>query len=422
MTNVLDQLRARGLVAQISDESGLESHLAEASRTVYCGFDPTADSLHIGNLVPLLALRRFQEAGHRPILLVGGATGLIGDPGGKSEERQLNSLEVVADWAGKIQAQASRFLDFDGNAAAVVVNNLEWTEKLDAISFLRDIGKHFSVNAMIQRDSVKSRLDREGAGISYTEFSYMILQAMDFMELAKRYNCSVQVGGNDQWGNIVSGVDLVRRSLAREAYAITVPLVAKADGTKFGKTESGSVWLDAARTSPYTFYQFWINSADHDVISYLRFFTFLDAPEIEAAAESLAKDPGQRGAQRLLAAEVTRLVHGTAGLESAERITAALFNDDVPSLSVEDLEQLKLDGMGCTTVGEEAGLLAVMVDAGLASSRGASRKLVQGNGVSVNGQVVGDVERVLSKSDALFGRYQLLRRGKKNWHLVVHEK
>lgn len=421
MSKVLTELEARGLIAQISDGAGLASHLSGRSRTIYCGFDPTADSLHIGNLVPLLTLRRFQQAGHRPILLVGGATGLIGDPGGKEEERQLNSPEVVAGWTHRIQDQASRFLDFDGDAAAVVVNNFDWTHDLDVISFLRDVGKHFSVNAMIQRDTVKSRLDREGAGISYTEFSYMILQALDFLELARQFQCSVQIGGSDQWGNIVSGVDLVRRALAREAFAITVPLITKTDGTKFGKSESGTVWLDRAKTSPYSFYQFWFNTADVDVVPYLSCFTFLEAEAIDAVGYTVANEPDKREGQKLLAGEVTRLVHGEEGLGAAERISAALFSGDIEALTTEDLDQLKLDGVGCTQVGDEIGLIDVLADAGLAPSRSAARKLVQSRGVSVNGESVDNLEQTLSRRHAMHGRFHLIRRGKRHWHLIVHE-
>ncbi len=277
---LIDDLKQRGLFAQASDEEGLARHLANGSRTLYCGFDPTAESLQIGNLVPLLTLRRFQAQGHRPILLLGGATGLIGDPSGRGDERNLNDSVVVETWVERIRAQVEPFLDFSGNAAAVMVNNLDWTKDLDVISFLRDVGKHFSVNAMIQRESVKSRLDRKGEGISYTEFSYMLLQANDYLELAKRHGCTVQIGGSDQWGNIVSGMDLVRRALGTSAYALTVPLITKADGTKFGKTAAGAVWLDPAHTSPYSFYQFWFNCADADVVKYLKVFTFLGLEEI----------------------------------------------------------------------------------------------------------------------------------------------
>lgn len=417
-SSVLADLRERGLVAQVSDEAGLESHLAPCPRVVYCGFDPTADSLQIGNLVPLLTLRRFQRAGHRPILLVGGATGLIGDP--KDQERDLNVREVVADWAERVRAQAERFLEFDGDGGAIVVNNLDWAGRLDVISFLRDVGKHFSVNAMIQRELVKSRLEAEGSGISYAEFSYTILQAMDFKELAERYGCTVQIGGSDQWGNIVSGVDLVRRTLAKRVFALTTPLATKADGTKFGKTEAGALWLDEAKTSPYSFYQFMINTADRDVVSYLRQLTFLDMEEIEAARKAVEENPGSRTAQRLLASEVTRLVHGEQGLVSARRITDALFSGSVESLTEVDLKQLALDGIECTTIGAEAGLVAVMAESPLARSRTAARTLVQSKAVHVNGQLTDDIDFSLSRENARYGRYHLIRRGKKSWHLVAH--
>ena len=419
-SSILADLRERGLVAQVSDDAGLARHLA-CPRVIYCGFDPTADSLQIGNLVPLLTLRRLQRAGHRPILLVGGATGLIGDPSDKNEERDLNLHEIVAAWAEKVRAQAEAFLDFDGDEGAIVVNNLDWAGRLDVISFLRDVGKHFSVNAMIQREWVKSRLEARGSGISYAEFSYTILQAMDFKQLAERYGCTVQIGGSDQWGNIVSGVDLVRRTLARKAFALTIPLVTKADGTKFGKTEeAGAVWLDAAKTSPYSFYQFMINTADGDVVSYLRRLTFLDMDEIEAARKAVAEHPESRAAQRLLASEVTRLVHGEQGLVSARRITDALFSGSLEYLTEVDFEQLELDGIACTRIGADAGLLAVMAESPLARSRTAARALVQSKAVRVNGHLMDDVDCTLSRQNARYGRYHLIRRGKKSWHLVAH--
>ena len=419
-SSIVAELRKRGLVAQVSDEASLEAHLASCSRVVYCGFDPTADSLQIGNLVALLTLRRFQAAGHRPILLVGGATGLIGDPSDKNEERDLNRREVVAVWAKRVREQAARFLDFDGEAGAIVVNNLDWTGRLDVISFLRDFGKHFSVNAMIQREWVRSRLEARGSGISFAEFSYTILQSMDFKQLAERYGCTVQIGGSDQWGNIVSGVDLVRRTLARKVFALTIPLATKADGTKFGKTQAGAVWLDEEKTSPYAFYQFLINTADRDVVSYLRQLTFLDTEEIEAAGRAVAENPESRAAQRLLASEVTRLVHGERGLQSASGITDALFTGSVESLTEVDFEQLALDGIDCTTIEADTGLVAVMAQTPLARSRTAARRLLQSNAVRVNGQMTDDVERTLSPANALYGRYHLIRRGKKSWHLVAH--
>ena len=417
---IIDDLHKRGLVAQVSDQSGLAQHLAGGPRTLYCGFDPTADSLHVGSLVPLLTLRRFQLCGHRPVLLLGGATGLIGDPSFKEDERRLNDEAVVAGWARRIQRQAEPFLDFAGDSAAVVANNLDWTRELDLIRFLRDVGKHFSVNAMIQRDSVRSRLERADAGISFTEFSYMLLQANDYLELASRYGCSLQVGGSDQWGNIVSGIDLVRRRLRREVFALTVPLVTRADGAKFGKTARGAVWLDPAKTSPYSFYQYWLNCPDADVIRFLKFFTFLDLAEIDGLESELRQAPERRLAQSRLAEGVTELVHGRSALRSAQRITQCLFAGGVRSLEEEDIEQLRLDGMGCTEIeANRTGLIAALAQGGLANSRGAARRLVEGGGISVNGDLQKDVERDLDFSDALYGKYYLVRRGKKNWHLLV---
>ncbi|TDJ40725.1 MAG: tyrosine--tRNA ligase [Gammaproteobacteria bacterium] len=424
---LIQELEGRGLVAQVSDKPRLSKHLETGSRTLYCGFDPTADSLHIGNLVPLLTLRRFQSFGHRPILLLGGATGLIGDPSGRADERGLNENDVVAGWVERIRSQVEGLIDFEGNNAAVMTNNLDWTQALSVIDFLRDVGKHFSVNAMIQRDSVRTRIERDGEGISFTEFSYVLLQAMDYAELAKRYDCTVQIGGSDQWGNIVSGMDLVRRKsvgqASAEVFAMTVPLITKADGTKFGKTASGAVWLDEARTSPYSFYQFWLNTADSDVIHFLKVFTFVSLEDISDLAASLAQSPEQRVSQRRLAEEVTRLVHGAGAVESARRITDCLFQGELTALTESDLDQLRQDGMGCTVLPDSAiGLLTAMVDADLAPSRGAARKLVRNNGVRVNGIVQIDQDRELDWQDALYGNYYLLRRGKKNWHLLVRDK
>ena len=415
----LDTMDRRGLVTQVSDRKGLEEHLAGSPRTLYCGFDPTADSLHIGSLIPLLALRRFQVEGHRPILLLGGATGLIGDPSFRDDERGLNDETVVGGWVEKIRRQVEPFLDFEGDSGAIMANNLDWTRGMDVISFLRDVGKHFSVNAMIQRDSVRNRLDRAGVGISYTEFSYMLLQANDYLELARRHGCSLQVGGSDQWGNIVSGIDLVRRRLRRDVFALTVPLITRSDGAKFGKTAAGAIWLDPVRTSPYRFYQYWLNSGDADVIKYLKFFTFLGLEEIDALTGELREAPGKRTAQTRLAEEVTELVHGRPALRSARRITGCLFRGALELLEQGDLEQLRLDGMDCTEVpAGRVGLLAALADAGLAGSRGAARRLVEAGGISVNGAVQEDAGRILDFSDALHGRYYLLRRGKKSWHLL----
>ena len=419
--NLIEEFSWRGLVSQTTDREALDSHLESGQRTVYCGFDPTASSLHIGSLVPLLALKRFQEFGHRPIILVGGATGLIGDPSGRDSERPLNAEERVMEWVDSLKEQMSGFLEFQGKSAATMVNNLPWTEGRDVISFLRDIGKHFSVNAMIQRDSVKSRLAREGEGISYTEFSYMLLQSMDFLELAKSKECTIQIGGNDQWGNIVSGVDLVRRNMGKEVHALTLPLVTKSDGTKFGKTAGGSVWLDSTKTSPYSFYQYWLNIADEDVASFLKYFTFLEADEIRGSIDKMNADPGDRFAQKLLADSVTELVHGKNAVDSAKRISQILFAGDVRDLSLDDFQQLELDGLEVARIESDAGLLAAMTDAGITKSRGEARNLVKSGGVSVNSISVSDESHLLTRSDALFNKYQLIRRGKKNFKLLVLE-
>ena len=344
-SDVLAELRERGLIFQVAGEDAIEQWLAAEPRTLYCGFDPTADSLHIGSLVPLLVLRRFQSSGHRPIALVGGATGLIGDPSFKASERQLNTPEVVAGWVDKLRQQVSQFIDFEGPNAALLANNLDWTQGLDVLGFLRDVGKHFSVNNMIGKESVRQRLDREGAGISFTEFSYMILQSLDFAELYRRHGCGLQIGGSDQWGNITGGIDLTRRLHGAQVFGLTLPLVTKSDGTKFGKTESGTIWLDANKTSPYAFYQFWLGTADADVYRFLRYFTFLSLSDIEAVERADSERSGRPEAQRLLAQEVTRLVHGDEGLTAAERITEALFSGDPSALAEPDLAQLALDGL-----------------------------------------------------------------------------
>lgn len=423
---LIEDLKARGLIAQMTSEEELMKHLAEGSRTLYCGFDPTADSLHLGHLVPLLMLRRFQMAGHTPIALVGGATGLIGDPSFKAQERKLNTSDVVAMWAERLKAQLSRFIDFNESAnAARLVNNLDWTAEVDVLTFLRDIGKHFSVNQMIAKESVKQRIERDDSGISFTEFTYMILQSYDFQQLNKMYDCTLQVGGSDQWGNITGGIDLTRRMNARQVFGLTVPLITKADGTKFGKTESGAVWLDPKKTSPYAFYQFWINTADADVYRFLKFFTFLSVEEINAIEAADAQVQGRRSAQGVLAREVTRMVHGDEGLASAERISQAMFSGELSDLTEADFEQLAQDGMPSTEVhGDSIALLDALVETGLALTPrgevtvGQARKFVEGNAVTVNGEKENSVERVLSPSEALYGRYFVLKRGKKNIHLL----
>jgi tyrosyl-tRNA synthetase len=418
--NLFKDLDLRGLIAQMSSEDELRSHFSGAQRTLYGGFDPTADSLHIGHLVPLLALRRFQLAGHRPLALVGGATGLIGDPSFKSAERQLNSGDIVGAWVDKLRAQLEQYLDFDcGHNSAVVVDNLDWTSDLSALDFLRDVGKHFSVNAMIQKESVKQRLEREGSGISFTEFSYMILQSFDFAELHKRYGCTLQIGGSDQWGNITGGIDLTRRMYQGQVFGLTLPLVTKADGQKFGKTESGTVWLDSNKTSPYAFYQFWLSTADADVYRFLKYFTFLTPVQIDELQMADLASGDRPRAQHVLAEAVTRLVHGDKGVAAAIRISSSLFTGILLDLTESDFEQLRMDGLAVTDVGAESiGLIDALVRTGLASSNRVAREFVDSGAVSVNGRKDLDPEQNLTKSDSLFNRFVVIKRGKKLFHLI----
>ncbi|GDY26865.1 MULTISPECIES: tyrosine--tRNA ligase [unclassified Agarivorans] len=418
---LIEDLKARGLVAQCTADEELAEHLSSGARTLYCGFDPTADSLHIGSLVPLLMLKRFQLAGHKPLALVGGATGLIGDPSFKAAERKLNSDDIVTNWVSKLQKQVSQFIEFSEQAnSAKVINNLDWIGKVNVIDFMRNVGKHFSVNTMIKKESVKQRIDRDESGISFTEFSYMLLQSYDFAELSDKEATTLQIGGSDQWGNITGGIDLARRMYGNKVYGLTMPLVTKADGTKFGKTETGTIWLDPARTSPYAFYQFWINSADADVYSFLRYFTFIDVAEI---AEIEARDKAAQGrpeAQGILAKEVTRIVHGEEGLASAERITQALFSGDLASLSESDLEQLAQDGLPSTKLEQsEAGLVELLTMADLAKSNKMAREFIGNGAVSVNGEKLTDPQLTLQASDALYGKYSVVKRGKKLFGLVI---
>ena len=418
--DIISDLEQRELISQLAGGDELREHLASGSRTVYCGFDPTAESLHVGSVVPLLVLKRFQQAGHKPIALVGGATGLIGDPSFKADERQLNSSEVVGEWVERLKPQLGQFLDFDcGENSAVLANNLDWTRGYDVLGFLRDVGKHFSVNAMIQKESVKQRIERDGEGISFTEFSYMLLQSYDFAELNKRYNCTVQVGGSDQWGNITGGIDLTRRLYQNQVYGVTTPLVTKSDGSKFGKTETGTVWISSHMTSPYALYQFWLNVADADVYKYLKFFTFLPVDEIEEIERSDKAAQARPEAQGILAREVTELLHGKGGLNAAVRISEALFSGDISSLTSDDLAQLDLDGLPCTEFrGGSKGIVEVLVETGLAKSNKMAREFIGNNAVNVNGQVVDSVDFELSGSNALEGKFCVLRRGKKLFHLA----
>ncbi len=419
--DLLGDLDARGLISQMSSEDEFRAHLASGSRTLYSGFDPTADSLHIGHLVPLLALRRFQLAGHKPVALVGGATGMIGDPSFKAAERQLNSAEVIAGWVERLKSQLEMFLDFGcGANSAVVVNNLDWTKELSVLDFLRGIGKHFSVNAMIQKESVRQRIEREGSGISFTEFSYMILQSYDFAELYKRYGCTIQIGGSDQWGNITGGIDLARRMHQGHVFGLTLPLVTKADGQKFGKTESGAVWLNPSRTSPYAFYQFWLGAADADVYKFLRYFTFMSPDEIEDVQRADAEAQGRPQAQSILAAEVTRLVHGEAGLNAAARITEALFSGNLSDLTETDFEQLRMDGLPASDLqADSVGLVEVLVDSGLATSNRAAREFITAGAVAINGEkIVSEDHRIDRSVAALYNKYVVIKRGKKLFHLI----
>lgn len=414
--HLLDELTERGLVAQNSDPAALADHLA-TPRTVYCGFDPTAGSLHIGHLVPLLMLRRFQLAGHTPVALVGGATGLIGDPSFKATERSLNSADTVQGWVASLSAQIRALLPADeGLSAPQLVNNGDWMGQMSALDFLRDIGKHFSVNAMLARESVRQRLARPDQGISFTEFSYALLQSYDFAVLHQRLGCTLQIGGNDQWGNITSGMDLTRRLHQAQVHGMTLPLITKADGTKFGKTEGGAVWLDPALTSPYAFYQFWLGTADEDVYRFLRYYSFMSLSEIDALEAEDAKRQGRKQAQQVLADELTELVHGKAALAAVQRISELLFSGDVARLGESDLAQLAQDGMPCSTVNGETDLVSLLVSCGLANSRRIARELLAAGAISLNGVLKQDDQ--LNATDRLFGRYLLLRRGKKQYHLV----
>jgi len=408
--HVLDDLSARGLVAQSTDLDALRADLDGGSLVYYTGFDPTAPSLHVGHLLQLLTMRRLQLAGHRPLLLVGGATGLIGDPK-QSGERTMNTKETVAAWVDSIAAQASPFLEFEGPAAARLVNNLDWTRDLSVIDFLRDVGKHFPVNRMLARDVVASRLE---SGISYTEFSYVLLQSLDFLELSRRHDCRLQLGGGDQWGNVSAGVELVRRADGRRVNGLVTPLVTKADGSKFGKTDGGAVWLDPELTSPYAFYQFWINAEDAKVAEYLKLLTFLDLDEIEAIDAEHQTKPGLRAAQRRLAQEVTAAVHGADEARAAELASAALFGRAELRELPESTLAAALREAGATDVAKGSSLTDVMVAAGLVDSKSAARRAIVDGGAYVNNERVTDPELVVDGSSALHGQWVALRKGKKS--------
>jgi tyrosyl-tRNA synthetase len=412
---ILDELGWRGLIAQSTDLDALAADAARGPLTLYAGFDPTAPSLHAGHLVPLLALRRFQRAGHRPIVLAGGATGLIGDPR-DTGERTLNAADTVLEWTERIRGQLESFVDFDDSpTGAIVENNLEWTSGMSAIEFLRDVGKHFSVNVMLDRDTIRRRLD--GEGISYTEFSYMLLQANDYVELYRRHHCVLQIGGSDQWGNIIAGVRLARQKLGVTVHALTVPLVTAADGTKFGKsTGGGSLWLDPQMTTPYAWYQYFINTADADVVRYLRWFTFLSAEELAELEQATASRPQERVAQRRLAGELTTLVHGEAATEAVEHASQALFGrGDLARLDEATLTAaLRETPVAELKPGGPDGIVDLLVSSGLSPSKGAARRTIAEGGVSVNNIKVDTEEWTPRPSDFLHGRWLVLRRGKRN--------
>jgi tyrosyl-tRNA synthetase len=416
--HILDDLKARGLIYQNTDEDTLYKRL-ESPITVYCGFDPTADSLHIGHLLPLLVLRRFQLAGHQPIALVGGGTGLIGDPSGKTSERTLNPTEVVQQWADRIKEQQRPFLSFDTETnPAILANNYEWLGSLQVIEFLRDIGKNFSLGTMLAKESVESRMSR---GISFTEFSYTILQAYDFMKLNELYGCELQVGGSDQWGNIISGIDLIRRTSAGEesqAYGLTMPLVTKSDGTKFGKTEGGAVWLDPEKTSPYHFYQFWMNTDDRDVVKYLKYFTFLSLEEIDQLAQEVETQPEKRSAQRTLAQEMTELVHGVEARLRAEKISQALFTGGLENLSGREVEEGFSDVPSADISDPESLLVDALIEVGAVTSKRQAREAIETGAVYINGVRQTDTGVSLAQLAKIDDKFIIIRRGKKNYYLI----
>ena len=430
MNSIIQDLQARGLIAQTTDLAALEALLNEQKIALYCGFDPTADSLHIGHLLPVLALRRFQQAGHTPIALVGGATGMIGDPSFKATERSLNTAETVQGWVESIKNQLQPFLSFEGDNAAIMANNADWFANMICLDFLRDIGKHFSVNSMLARESVKQRLERDDVGISFTEFAYALLQGYDFAELNRRHQAVLQIGGSDQWGNITAGIDLTRRLHRQSVFGLTLPLVTKADGTKFGKTEGGAVWLNASKTSPYQFYQFWLKVADADVYKFLKYFTFLSIErinEIEAADQASGSKPE---AQRILAEEMTRLIHGEEALQAAQRITNSLFSGDESGLTENDYAQLALDGLPAFTVSNTINVVEALVLTGLAKSNKEARGFVNSGAVLLNGAAATlnnphhtaekpDDAYLIDDNSKRFGKYTIIKRGKRHHALLV---
>ena len=426
MTNdILQELTWRGLIADCTDTPELTKRLAAGAATLYCGFDPTADSLHVGNLVPLLALRRFQMAGHHPIALAGGATGMVGDPSGKSQERQLLTREVLDHNIACVKQQLARLLDFEASTnPAQLVDNASWTTSVTFLEFLRDIGKHFSVNQMIAKESVRSRMEDRDVGISYTEFSYMLLQAFDFYVLNRDHGCDLQIGGSDQWGNITAGIDLIRKKLGKHGFGLTLPLITNSDGSKFGKTAAGAVWLDPKKTSVYRFYQFWIRTDDRDVIRYLKYFTFLSKERVAELEAKHTANPGAREAHKALAEVVTRLIHGEAELANAirasevlfggsvEGLSEATFNDLIGEVPTKELELSRLEGAGLPAV-------ELLVHSGLCQSKGQARKDIEGGGIYLNNVRVTEAQGTVTAAQLLFGKHLLLRKGKRNYVVVT---
>ena len=422
---IIEELKWRELISDCTNLDELQDRLSQGSITLYCGFDPTADSLHVGSLVPLLALRRFQDFGHHPIVVAGGATGSIGDPSGKTAERKLLTFEQLKANIDGVKKQLGSFMAFEGtDNIAQLLDNAEWTMPMSFLDVLRDIGKHFKVNAMISKESVRARMEDRDVGISYTEFSYMILQALDFFHLYEKHSCELQIGGSDQWGNITAGIDLIHRKNNKQSYGLTLPLITNADGTKFGKTESGAVWLDVARTSIYQFYQFWVRVDDRDVIRYLKYFTFLPQDEIELLAKQHEDEPQARIAHKTLGQEVTRLVHGESATTEAIRASEILFGGELDGITEATFCEIAREVPTCEFAtdrfsGEGIWLPEILHEAGLAQSRGQARKDVKGGGVYVNSKRVDDEQQKINSCDLIFDKYVLLRRGKRNYALVI---
>ncbi|MBD1380142.1 tyrosine--tRNA ligase [Metabacillus arenae] len=419
MSELLNDLQFRGLIHQMTDEAGLQKVLNEEKIKLYSGFDPTADSLHIGHLLPILTLRRFQLNGHHPIALVGGATGLIGDPSGKKAERTLNTSEIVEGWSNRIKDQLSRFLDFKASEnRAVLANNFDWIGNMNVIPFLRDVGKSFGVNYMLAKESVSARIE---SGISFTEFSYMILQSYDFLNLYQKEGCKLQIGGSDQWGNITAGMELIRKTEEEaKAFGLTIPLVTKADGTKFGKTEGGAIWLDSEKTSPYEFYQFWINTDDRDVIKYLKYFTFLTHDEINNLESEVKNAPEKRNAQKALAEEMTKLVHGESALEQAINISNALFSGEIRSLTASEVKVGFKDVPSYTVSEKEISLVDLLVQAKISPSKRQAREDITNGAVYINGERNQHLDYVLSSEDRIEEEFTIIRRGKKKYFLIEY--